>query len=345
MDAAVIQTDLSSEFPSIDWRRRGRVRHTSYRKTVPNPQSVADNPQTKARNPDTEPASTVVGGRRALPDQPDKVNTPMPKTRAFRALHSKADLPLLLPNVWDVGGARLAELLGAKAVATTRAGVAWSLGYPDGNKLPVERQAQLADDLVKAVKVPVSMDMEAGYSDDPELVSENLKRVLSAGIAGINIEDGTGEPSLLAKKIEAIKRVAAAMKIDVFVNARTDVYLQNLVPDENKAKETLARAVLYSEAGADGLFVPALTELRQITQITVGTKLPVNLLTWPGLPMAADLAKLGVRRLSAGSGISQIVWRRIAQLTEGFLATGDSELFAKDSMAHGELQQLFANTK
>lgn len=269
----------------------------------------------------------------------------MPKTQAFRALHSKADQPLLLPNVWDVGGARLAELLGAKAVATTSAGVAWSLGYPDGNKLPVERQAQLASDLVKAVKVPVSIDMEAGYSDDPELVSENLKRVLDAGIAGINIEDGTGEPSLLAKKIEAIKRAASAMKVDVFVNARTDVYLQNLVPDEDKAEETLARAVLYSDAGADGLFVPALTELTQIAQITVGTKLPVNLLAWPGLPKAADLAKLGVRRLSAGSGISQIVWQRIVKLTEAFLATGDSELFAKDSMARGELQKLFANTK
>ena len=269
----------------------------------------------------------------------------MHKTQAFRALHSKADQLLLLPNVWDVGGARLAESLGAKAVATTSAGVAWSLGYPDGNKLPVERQAQLASDLVNAVKVPVSIDMEAGYSDDPELVSENLKRVLDAGIAGINIEDGTGAPSLLARKIEAIKRAASAMKVDVFVNARTDVYLQNLVPDKNKAEETLARAILYSDAGADGLFVPALTELTQIAQITAGTKLPVNLLARPSLPTASDLAKLGVRRLSAGAGISQIVWQRILKLTEAFLATGDSELFAKDSMAHGELQKLFANTK
>lgn len=264
----------------------------------------------------------------------------MPKTRVFRALHSRADQPLLLPNVWDVGGARLAELFGAKAVATTNAGVAWSLGYPDGNKLPLERQAQLASDLVKAVKVPVSIDMGAGYSDDLELVSENLKPVLGAGIAGIDIEDGADEPSLLAKKIEAIKRTASAMKVDVFVNARTDVYFQNLAPDENKAEETLARAFLYAEAGADGLFVSALTELTQIAQITVGTKLPVNLLGWPGLPKAADLAKLGVRRLSAGLGISQIVCRRIGKLTEAFLATEDSDDFTKDFMACGELQKL-----
>ena len=123
------------------------------------------------------------------------------------------------------------------------------------------------------------------------------------------------------------------------------MYLKNLVSDENKAEETLARAVLYSDAGADGLFVPALTELTQIAKITVGTKLAVNLLAWPGLPKAADLAKLGVRRLSAGSGISQIVWQRIGKLTEAFLATGDSESFTKDFMAYGELQKIFANTK
>jgi 2-methylisocitrate lyase-like PEP mutase family enzyme len=219
------------------------------------------------------------------------------------------------------------------------------LGYPDGNRLPVERQAQLANDLVKAVKVPVSIDMETGYSDNPELVGENLKRVLDAGVAGINIEDGLGEPSLLAKKIETIKRAASAMKVDIFVNARTDVYLKNLVLDEDKAEETLARAALYGEAGADGLFVPALTELTQIAQITVATKLPVNLLAWPGLPKVADLAKLGVRCLSAGSGISQIVWQRIVKLTEAFLAAGDSELFAKDFLAHGTLQKLFAGVK
>lgn len=269
----------------------------------------------------------------------------MSKTRGFRALHSNADQPLLLPNVWDAGGAKLAESLGAKAIATTSAGVAWSLGYADGNKLPVERQAQLASDLVRTVKLPVSIDMEAGYSDDPSTVGENLKQVLATGIAGINLEDGTGEPSLLAKKIEAIKRVAAAMNVDVFINARTDVYLQNLVPDESKAEETLARATLYSNAGADGLFVPALTELTQIAQITVGTKLPVNLLAWPGLPKSADLAKLGVRRLSAGSGIAQIVWQRIGTLTEAFLASGESELFTKDFMAHGELQKLFTTGK
>jgi 2-methylisocitrate lyase-like PEP mutase family enzyme len=269
----------------------------------------------------------------------------MSTTRAFRALHSSPDQPLLLPNIWDVGGAKLVESLGAKAVATTSAGVAWSLGYPDGNRLPVEQQARLAEAIVKAVKVPVSIDMEAGYSDDPATVAENLKAVLNAGVAGINIEDGTDQPALLAKKIEAIKRVASSMSVDVFLNARTDVYLQNLAPDEKKAEETLARAAIYRSAGADGLFVPALAELTQIAKITVGTELPVNLLAWPGLPKVDNLRKLGVRRLSAGSGIPQIIWQHVAEITKSFLAEGNSELFSKDYMGHAQLQGLFADAK
>src|ERR1700753_2073030 len=131
-----------------------------------------------------------------------KANASMSNTQKFRELHNNPDQPLLLPNIWDVGGAKLVESLGAKAVATTSAGVAWSLGYPDGNRLPVNRQAQLAGDIIKSVKVPVTIDMEAGYSDNPTVVGENLKPFLDAGIAGINIEDGTDQPALLAKKIE-----------------------------------------------------------------------------------------------------------------------------------------------
>src|ERR1700749_2312502 len=106
----------------------------------------------------------------------------MSKTQAFRALHGNRGQPLLLPNVWDAGGAKLVESLGAKAVAPTSAGVAWSLAYADGNRLPARRQAQLAEDIVKVVKTPVSIDVEAGYSDDPSTVAENLKAILASGV-------------------------------------------------------------------------------------------------------------------------------------------------------------------
>lgn len=269
----------------------------------------------------------------------------MSKSSVFRALHANSGKPLLLANIWEVGGARLVQSLGAPAIATTSAGVAWSLGYADGNHLPVAALTQLAANIVNSVTIPVSIDVEAGYADEPSVVSENLKPIFGAGISGINIEDGADDPTLLAKKIEAIKRMSVSIGVDVFINARTDVYLQNLAPDEQKVQETLKRAAIYGSAGADGLFVPALAESTQIAHIVAGTHLPVNLLAWPGLPNAAELGQLGVRRLSAGSGIPQVIWQHVAQLAQEFLAEGDSGLFTKDYMSHSQLQQLFAATK
>jgi len=269
----------------------------------------------------------------------------MNQTRIFRDLHSNPARPLILPNIWDAGGARLLESLGAPAVATTSAGVAWSHGYPDGNVLPARLQAQLAEEVVRAVKVPVSIDVEAGYADEPAAVVENLKPVVAAGIAGINIEDGTGAPAVLTRKIEAIKKMASAEGVDLFINARTDVYLQDLVADEAKVNETLSRAVTYQKAGADGLFVPGLTDTTEIVKITQGTGLPVNLMASPDLPKADALARLNVRRLSAGTGLSKIVFHEIARLAANFLQEGNCGIFAENAMPFAEIQKLFAERK
>lgn len=267
------------------------------------------------------------------------------KTRTFRQLHHADSGVLILPNAWDVVSARLVESLGAKAVATTSAGVAWSLGYADGNHLPLPRLGELVDRIVKSVNVPVTIDVEGGYSDDPRMVVEGLKPVFDTGIAGINIEDGSDSPELLARKVEAIKEFAAKASIDIFINVRTDVVLRNLAPDAEKVDETLKRAVLYSRAGADGLFVPGLKGADRISAVCKGTALPVNVMSVPGLPPAKELAALGVRRLSAGSALSQMVWQRFAELAESFLASGDSLLLSKDAMEYGRLQSLFAKTR
>src|SRR5882672_5193091 len=263
------------------------------------------------------------------------------KTRTFRVLHENSKKLLILPNVWDVAGARLVESLGAKAVATTSAGVAWSLGYPDGNYMPARLQARLAEEIVKAVKVPVSVDFEAGYSNKPSVVVENLKPLAAAGIAGINIEDGTDAPALLAKKIEAIKKLTSSLGVDIFVNVRTDVYLQDLVADEKKVQETLDRAAVYQSAGADGLFVPGLTDVSEIAQITKGTDLPVNLMSSSVLPKVDELAKLNVRRLSAGTAIAQIAYKQVARLAENFLKNGDCRVFNEDALPYSQFQNLF----
>jgi 2-methylisocitrate lyase-like PEP mutase family enzyme len=269
------------------------------------------------------------------------VNTPS----TFRSLHQQPGQPLVLANVWDPGSARLVESLGAKAIATTSAGVAWSLGSSDGNKLPLDKLAHVVRGIVDVVKVPVTIDVEAGYTDDARAVTDRLKPVLEVGIAGINIEDGADAPSVLATKVEALKRSMASMGLDVFINVRTDVYLRNLSPDEQKVAEVLKRADLYRQAGADGLFVPGIADPAQIREVASGTELPLNVMAYPGLPRLAELATLGVRRLSAGSGISQVLWKHLALLSQQFLTEGDSALFANDSMSYGQLQTLFAEAR
>lgn len=269
----------------------------------------------------------------------------MNPTPVLRNLHQQPGQPLILANIWDAGGARLVESLGAKAIATTSAGVAWSLGYADGNRLPADKLAHVVRSIVDAVEAPVTIDVEAGYADDPSAVVERLKPIIHAGIAGINIEDGSDAPSVLAMKVEAIKRSVASMGLDLFVNVRTDVYLRNLSPDEQKVAETLRRAAVYRLAGADGLFVPGISEGAQIRQVASGTELPLNVMSVPGLPTLPELASFDVRRLSAGSAMFQVLWRHLAHLSQRFLTEGDSSLFATESMGYGQLQALFGTSR
>jgi 2-methylisocitrate lyase-like PEP mutase family enzyme len=258
----------------------------------------------------------------------------------FRKLHVNTH-PLCVANAWDAGSARLIENLGASAIATTSAGVAWALGYPDGNRLPVHALAALSANIVRLIRVPLSVDFEAGYSDSPAVVGENVKLLLNAGVVGINIEDGRDPPSLLAAKIDQIKRSAFAHGTDLFVNARTDVYLQGLVAEDKRLEETVARGRHYQSAGADGFFVPALTDPDSICTIAAEVPLPLNLMGWPGQSPADALGKLGVRRLSAGSAIPQVLWARAELLAREFLTLGRSEPLWDTCKPHHELQALF----
>lgn len=260
---------------------------------------------------------------------------------AFRQLHQQG--LLLLANVWDAGTARLVESLGAKAIATTSAGVAWSLGYPDGDAVPIARLAETVAGITRVLRVPLTVDSESGYSDDPAIVAENIGRLIDAGAAGINIEDGGSEPALLCAKIERIKRASAKMGVDVFINARTDVYLRGLAPQEQRVEETLARAQRYREAGADGLFVPGVVDSGEIQAIAAGTGLPLNVMARPTLPPASELERLGVRRLSAGSGTAESAFARIATLSGDFLRDGLSAPLSEQAMRYPDINALFAD--
>lgn len=265
----------------------------------------------------------------------------MSSTTKFRALHENTT-PLLLPNVWDAGSARVFEDLGAAAVATTSAGVAWSLGYQDVRAVPINEIIALAFRISRVVSVPISIDIENGYSDDPKVVANNVMRLADWGIAGINLEDGDDAPALVARKIEAIRTALEKAGYDMFLNIRSDVMLAGLVEPARQVEESVGRGEYYAAAGADGFFLPAVVRPEDIALIASEVPLPLNVLSVPGLPDAAELGKLGVSRLSAGSGIAQKVWGDTEELVSNFLKTGHSEPLFSNAMGYQQLQGLFS---
>jgi 2-methylisocitrate lyase-like PEP mutase family enzyme len=257
----------------------------------------------------------------------------------FRSLHQGPD-PLVLANCWDAGSARLIESLGARALATTSAGLAWAQGFPDGDRLPIERLLATVEAIRRVTRLPLSVDVEGGYADEPAQVAQNVAALARAGAVGINLEDGNAAPELLVAKIREIKRTVAQLGFDVFVNARTDVYLRSLVPAEEQLREALARVRLYAGAGADGVFVPKVLVPGDIAAIVAAVELPLNVLAYPELPPLADLKALGVRRLSAGSGICAAMWGRVASLAKAFLANGEHAALVGESLPYPELNRL-----
>jgi 2-methylisocitrate lyase-like PEP mutase family enzyme len=248
----------------------------------------------------------------------------MSKYETFAKLH---DDFLILPNAWDAGSARLMQNAGAKAIATSSAAVAWTHGYADGEAMPPALALQTVRAIAAATDLPVSADIEAGYAADARAAATRAVEVLDAGAIGINIEDGTGAPDILSAKIEAIQKAARSKGAQIWINARVDVFLKGLMKGEEGLKESIRRAKLYSDAGASSIFVPAVVETAALQELTSNIKLPLNVLAWPGLPDAAALKQLGVKRLSAGSGIALMATDLAHKLGTGFLADGKSEHF------------------
>ncbi|MEK1908730.1 MAG: isocitrate lyase/phosphoenolpyruvate mutase family protein [Pseudomonas chlororaphis] len=259
---------------------------------------------------------------------------------AFHNLHQQG--LLVLANVADAGGARIVERLGSKAVATSSAAVAWSHGYQDGNQLPLELLRTTVRSMARVLNVPLTVDIEDGYSDHLGHVAETIEAVVAAGAVGINIEDGLGSPELLVRKIEVARKVADQREVKLFINVRSDVYLKNLFPAGQRLEELLKRAALYADAGADGLFAAGMVDAQEIAAVCRGTRLPVNLLSRDGLPAPDELARLGVRRLSAGSSIAELLYGAMATLARSFLDSGQLDTHALKAHTYGELNALMA---
>jgi 2-methylisocitrate lyase-like PEP mutase family enzyme len=257
----------------------------------------------------------------------------------FRDLHRDF---LLLPNAWDPGSARLIESLGAKAIATTSAGVAWSRGYPDGDALPVEELLITVRAIARVIRVPLTVDIEGGYSDDPSAVAQVVTGVIDAGAVGINIEDGAGSPDLLAAKIEKARDSASSAGVDLFINVRTDVYLRSLASTDDAVEEVGRRAMMYQAAGCDGIFVPGVADGHAIETIAAAIDpLPLNVMLVPGLPSPTTLRKQGVRRLSAGAAIAGAAFGLSGRLATDFLDGSWNDIFTV-ATDYGAMNQLFS---
>jgi 2-methylisocitrate lyase-like PEP mutase family enzyme len=222
----------------------------------------------------------------------------MSYAKQFFALHHRAQL-LMLPNVWDAASALLVQAAGAEALATSSASLAWSLGYADGGYLPEAERLSAVRRLLRVARLPLSIDLEDGYSSDPEAVAAHVEALVELGVAGINLEDGQQPVELLVAKIEAVRRRLGGRPL--FINARTDTYLSAIGSADSREAETLQRLRCYAAAGADGAFVPVLTDLAVAQRLAQACTLPLNLMAMPGLPAPAALLAAGVRRLSQGA--------------------------------------------
>lgn len=250
--------------------------------------------------------------------------TPTPHAR-FVALHEGA-APLMLANAWDAGSARIFEDAGAPAIATSSAAVAWARGYPDGDALPPAELIDCVRGIARVCRVPLTVDVESGYSDDPRAVARLVADVVDAGAVGINIEDGQGEPGLLADKIAAIRDALGATPC--FINARTDVLLAALATGDAALEMIERRFAQYAAAGADGGFVPGLSSVEQARALAAATPLRLNVMALPQLPPADALHAAGVCRISAGVGPYRVALANARDAVRALLAGDAAPLFS-----------------
>ncbi|MEU6867381.1 isocitrate lyase/phosphoenolpyruvate mutase family protein [Streptomyces sp. NPDC046876] len=241
--------------------------------------------------------------------------------RRFAALHTPTR-PLALANAWDVVSARLVEAAGAPAVATTSAGVAWSLGAPDGDSLTRDRALDLIARVAGAVSVPVTADIEGGFGATAAEVGETVAAVLAAGAVGINIEDGTRAPADLADRVAAARAAADAAGIPLYINARIDTYLFGLGEPGDRLDDTLARAAAYLRAGASGIFVPGVTDAATVAELAKGIDAPLNVLAHPGAPSVAEFGALGAARVSLGSWVASAAYDVVRRAAEELVSGG-----------------------
>jgi 2-methylisocitrate lyase-like PEP mutase family enzyme len=268
------------------------------------------------------------------------------KAELFRAMHGGPPL-LVLPNAWDAASARIVAAAGYPAIATTSGGVAWALGYADGEAAPWPEVVAATARIARAVSAPVTADIETGYGDSPEAVARSIADIIAAGAVGVNLEDGLREGAApirpiadAAARIAAAREAARAAGVPIVINARTDLFIKNIGDEESRFTEAVARASAYLAAGADCFYPIALRDTRMIGRLVAAVAAPININVRAGYPALAELEALGVRRISTATQLPLVAMGVVRQVVEQMRATHRFDAL-NPAMSHPEAQRLF----
>jgi 2-methylisocitrate lyase-like PEP mutase family enzyme len=266
------------------------------------------------------------------------------KAEQLRALHHGNRI-LVLPNIWDPGGARMMEWLGYPAVATASASVAYSLGYDDCQQITLDAMVDVVGRVASAVKVPVTADLEWGYAEEPQEVAENMRRVLHAGAVGINLEDSIREGEVLfpidfqCARIRAVREMAEQEGVPLFVNARTDVFWPRVpgTPEE-KLEEAIRRARAYLDAGGDCFYPILLGDLETLKRISEAIKAPINVLAPTSKATLEELEEAGIARVSLGPALMWAALTTMRNIAVGLQNYGSFEPFTQDMISSDDIR-------
>lgn len=257
------------------------------------------------------------------------------KAEIFRALHHGPQI-LVLPNVWDATSARLIEDAGFPALATTSAGIANSLGYPDGERIPAAEMLAVVKRIAGCVHVPVTADLEAGYGD----AAATAAGLIASGAIGLNLEDAGGDTALHAERIATVRRVGREHGVNLVINARTDLYLNRIGDPASRFDLACSRLRAYIGAGADCVFVPGVTDEETIRRFVEALRFPLNVLAMKGTPPIARLQEIGVARVSAGSGLFRAAMGLTSRIAQELKTSGTYDAMLEGALPFG-LGRLF----
>jgi 2-methylisocitrate lyase-like PEP mutase family enzyme len=264
----------------------------------------------------------------------------------FLKLHQGRDI-LVLPNAWDAASARIFEEAGFAAIGTSSAGVAFSLGYPDGQQISREEMLGAVRRIAAAVDAPVTADVEAGFGSTPEEVAETARAVIDAGAVGMNLEDGAEEkPDFLQDLSKQKEMIGAALEaaksagVPFVLNARTDIFLYGIGPAETRLKRTIERLNAFREAGAQSLFVPGVKDSQTIGQLARGVSGPLNILATTGTPPVAELQQLGVARVSVGSGPMRATLGFLGRLARELREEGVFKMMTEGALPYADANRM-----